>query len=203
MATKDLPDDPTPPEMYAPTIEAMRKDRKFLASRHFIIGCGCVTLDPAPRRRVLLVLNHKHDIYQIPKGRKNIGEDMAAAAVRETYEETGYRPTLLPARVPTRATPAHTAADGPDVTETVVCCEPVASVVHPDPYSGAMKMVFFFLATGDSEAEQVQGTQDESWEELEAVWVPADTAAATLTFKEDGNVVECALEVARANGVDI
>ncbi|UNI24106.1 hypothetical protein JDV02_009882 [Purpureocillium takamizusanense] len=77
----------------------------FHASQNLMISCGCVPVDPA--RRLIALLHDPHTgITQLPKGRKNIGEDVARAALRETCEETGllgFR--LLPLRVATRATP--------------------------------------------------------------------------------------------------
>ena len=77
----------------------------FHASQNLMISCGCVPVDP-PRRKVAILHDPRTGITQLPKGRKNIGEDVADAAIRETREETGvlgFR--LLPLRVATRATP--------------------------------------------------------------------------------------------------
>jgi 8-oxo-dGTP pyrophosphatase MutT (NUDIX family) len=51
-------------------------------------------------------------VNQLPKGRKNIGEDMHAAALRETREETGLRVRPLPLRIMTRATPTEAMLGG-------------------------------------------------------------------------------------------
>ncbi len=39
---------------------------------------------------ILLVYRPKRDDWQLPKGHVEPGEDLAAAAIRETKEETGY-----------------------------------------------------------------------------------------------------------------
>ncbi|KAJ9155529.1 hypothetical protein NKR23_g1959 [Pleurostoma richardsiae] len=72
-------------------------------SELFTISCGTVTLDLAASK-VLLIFNERLGIYQLPKGRKNIGEGLIDAAIRETYEETGYRVKPLHLVVQTRAT---------------------------------------------------------------------------------------------------
>lgn len=86
----------------------------FHSSEATTISCGTVTIDPA-KQKVLLIWNKKLKIYQLPKGRKNIGEDMLSAAMRETYEETGVRATPLRLKIATRATPpsdrSHAADD--------------------------------------------------------------------------------------------
>jgi 8-oxo-dGTP pyrophosphatase MutT (NUDIX family) len=55
----------------------------------FVISCGTVTLD-IDRSKVLVIYLRKTGEYYLPKGRKDVGEQLEATAVRETYEETGY-----------------------------------------------------------------------------------------------------------------
>src|SRR4051794_20852746 len=78
---------PTPSTM-ALDLEKIDRSMSFHPSEATTISCGTVTIDTAARK-VLLIWNRKLAIYQLPKGRKNIGEDMLSAAMRETYEETG------------------------------------------------------------------------------------------------------------------
>lgn len=85
-------------------LEEIDRSMVFHPSEATTISCGTVTIDPT-RQKVLLIWNKKLEIYQLPKGRKNIGEDMLSAAVRETYEETGVRATPLRLKIATRATP--------------------------------------------------------------------------------------------------
>jgi 8-oxo-dGTP pyrophosphatase MutT (NUDIX family) len=184
-----------------PSIAEMSKGRKFYASEDFIVSCGCVTLDPAARK-VLLVFNKKLDIYQLPKGRKSIGEDLLAAALREAHEESGVRVQPLPLKVGTRATPLHGETGTSDVTRDTENCEPCAITHSRDPYSGAFKHVFYFVAVADSTVPAEEGTQ-EDWEKFDTRWTDADVAPGLLAFKEDGMVVQKALDDARRSGVDI
>jgi ADP-ribose pyrophosphatase YjhB (NUDIX family) len=85
-------------------LEEIDRSMSFHPSEATTISCGTVTIDPA-RQKVLLIWNKKLKIYQLPKGRKNIGEDMLSAAIRETYEETGVKSTPLRLKIATRATP--------------------------------------------------------------------------------------------------
>ncbi|KAJ9161278.1 hypothetical protein NKR19_g2366 [Coniochaeta hoffmannii] len=101
-------------------LEEIDRSMSFHSSEATIISCGTVTIDAA-HQKVLLIWNKKLKIYQLPKGRKNIGEDMLSAAMRETYEETGVRATALRLKIATRATPPsdHSAAmDNNTTTKT-------------------------------------------------------------------------------------
>ncbi|KAF6844509.1 nudix domain-containing protein [Colletotrichum musicola] len=199
MAPSALPDEP---QMYATTVSEMARDRRFYPSHKFVTSCGTVAVD-LDAQRVLLVYNKRHRIHQLPKGRKNIGEDLLAAALRETREETGVAVSPLRLRIRTRATPADAPSDAaPDITEETDSTEPVAVCHYPDPASGAMKMVFYFVAEGSCR-NAPDGWTGEDKVKFEVVWVDAADAAGKLAFKEDGMVVTKALEDLRVSGYDI
>ncbi|OAA62483.1 nudix hydrolase [Niveomyces insectorum RCEF 264] len=75
----------------------------FTPSERCTISCGTVCVDPR-MSKVLIIFNRRLRIWQLPKGRKNIGEDLHAAALRETYEETGVHAALLRLKIRTRST---------------------------------------------------------------------------------------------------
>jgi 8-oxo-dGTP pyrophosphatase MutT (NUDIX family) len=105
-------------------LEEIDRSMSFHPSEATIISCGTVTIDPA-KQNVLLIWNKNLGIYQLPKGRKNIGEDMLSAAMRETYEETGVRATPLRLKIATRATPPSThSPSADDITRTDEGSEP-------------------------------------------------------------------------------
>lgn len=57
---------------------------------------GTVVLhDIGGTRCILLVYRPKRDDWQLPKGHVELNEDLVAAAVRETKEETGYTVRIL------------------------------------------------------------------------------------------------------------
>lgn len=83
---------------------ALDEEMKFLPNRHFALSASTITFrDPG---QVLLVRNTKYNeaFYTLPGGRKDIGEGLEETAVRETYEETGYRVRLPSVSILTRAT---------------------------------------------------------------------------------------------------
>ncbi|KAI1910817.1 hypothetical protein LOZ65_006309 [Ophidiomyces ophidiicola] len=69
----------------------------------FVLSAGTVTVDAA-QKLVLILYSPASNTHFLPKGRKDVGESLSAAAVRETLEESGYRVALRPHRLPTNAT---------------------------------------------------------------------------------------------------
>ncbi|MEW2131742.1 NUDIX domain-containing protein [Streptomyces sp. NPDC005435] len=58
-------------------------------SPHALTGAGVVVTDPAGR--VLLGWSRKREVWELPGGKNDAGEDFTAAGVRELAEETGLR----------------------------------------------------------------------------------------------------------------
>ncbi|KAG6915239.1 hypothetical protein DXG01_012571 [Tephrocybe rancida] len=71
------------------------------SSENFMLGAGMVIIQPATHKIVLVYDTHKE--WFLPRGRKDIGETLEAAALREAYEESGYRVRFLPLYAPTHA----------------------------------------------------------------------------------------------------
>ena len=57
-----------------------------------MLGAGMVILQPSTEK-VVIVYDERDDSWFLPKGRKDIGESLSAAALREAYEEVS--PQLL------------------------------------------------------------------------------------------------------------
>ncbi|KAJ2980078.1 hypothetical protein NUW58_g7040 [Xylaria curta] len=90
----------------------MIKDEGYYhKSDEIIVSCGTVTINKAddPEPQVLVVYNNRIGIYQLPKGRKDIGEGHLDAAIRETTEETGIAVRPLRLRFGSRSTPSRLA----------------------------------------------------------------------------------------------
>ncbi|KAJ9296720.1 hypothetical protein DTO271G3_4919 [Paecilomyces variotii] len=161
--------------------------RPLVVIHAFIISCGTVTVDPI-QRKVLLIRSKKTGDFVLPKGRKNIGETLEDAALRETYEETGFRVALYPLPIPTLATPA-TVEDTLD--DSSVVTEPVA--VSQRMRDGKLKIIFWFAARGDATATADAGTQEE-WEDFESIWVDYALAVPALTFDDDRSIVQAVID---------
>ncbi|PSR90713.1 NUDIX hydrolase domain-like protein [Coniella lustricola] len=183
----------------------------FHRNADYVISAGTVTFHPRTQD-VLVILNKKYgeDIWQLPKGRRNIGEDICDAAVRETYEETGYHVRLSTVRILTRATRprGYLPPEAGEAPVTTSACglnqhhqnqiddlgnEPVGMVTYTDPLTEAgahaNKMCFFFLATlADPDAAPHEHTQDVG-EQLEAKWMRVVDARLALRFDAEREVL--------------
>ncbi|KAI1109432.1 hypothetical protein F5Y14DRAFT_456002 [Nemania sp. NC0429] len=91
--------------------EEIRNQGCYHKSDEIIVSCGTVTINKpdGPCPKVLAVYNKKIGIYQLPKGRKNIGEGHIDTAMRETTEETGIAVRPLRLRFGSRSTPPRLA----------------------------------------------------------------------------------------------
>lgn len=152
-------------------------------STDFCISCGTITLDPSAHK-LLLVFSRPTREFLLPKGRKNIAETLEAAAVRETFEETGVRCTLLPHGFPNLV--PRDPAQEQDGTTPPRSTEPIA--VQQRMSMGAWKLIFWFVGQADSKVPPVQGTQ-EVYEEFDPVWVDVDKAAGMMAREHDAEIV--------------
>ncbi|KAK6435123.1 hypothetical protein LTR95_008688 [Oleoguttula sp. CCFEE 5521] len=162
-------------------------------SPSFVLSSGTVTLD-VNRRKVLLIRCCNSSETLLPKGRKNKGETLDAAALRETYEETGYRATLLPLAMATLATSEQStdrraASDGDDGlsphTEAVAVTQRSSHRAH--------KIIFWFAATAESLAMPDADTQQEG-ENFQASWVSFEESQEKLTFDDDKAVAQYVID---------
>ncbi|KAK0625442.1 hypothetical protein B0T17DRAFT_458032, partial [Bombardia bombarda] len=168
----------------------------LLLAADFYLASGTVTVDPT-RRKVLIIRDRLTNTYQLPRGRKDWGEPLETTAVRETLEETGSYATLLPVPLATRSTaPAaatrdpthrhHAAVRGAQFDPsgdvllggTARLTEPVALMQHYQP-SGALAVVLWYVAVGDSCATLERGMQMAD-EDFEASWVDYSEAPGLM-----------------------
>ncbi|CCM00710.1 uncharacterized protein FIBRA_02750 [Fibroporia radiculosa] len=61
----------------------------------FMLGAGMVIIQPSSGKLVLLYERQKQ-YWFLPKGRKDVGESLEQTALREAYEESGFRADFLP-----------------------------------------------------------------------------------------------------------
>ncbi|KAL2023540.1 hypothetical protein VTK56DRAFT_2148 [Thermocarpiscus australiensis] len=189
-------------------LDHIDKSMGFRPASALGMSCGTVTIDP-PKAMVLVIWNNRLKLYQLPKGRRNINESMLAAALRETYEETGLRVKPLQLDIATRATPPKTEQPGkaqrsPDITEGHPSNEFIGACLYPDPQSEteALKIVYFFVATADCTTAPDTGTQEE-WEKLDAKWIPLSEVSNTLRFEAEIKTVLKAVEDLKKSGYKI
>ena len=148
-------------------------------SDEFVLSGGTVPID-IDKNLVLFLFNRPKKEYTLPKGRKNVGESLEAAAIRETFEETGFRCTLVDHDLPTRA----------PMSDSSIHTEPVA--VQQRMHNGIRKLIFWYAARVDSTAQQLPDTQEEG-EDFEATWASTEEAASRMSFTDDRMILEKAL----------
>lgn len=68
--------------------------QSFFYSSEFMLGAGMVILQPATEK-IVVVWEEKKNYWFLPKGRKDVGESLEQAAVREAYEEVYFSLILL------------------------------------------------------------------------------------------------------------
>ena len=157
--------------------------RRQYPAENSVISAGCILLKkvdstlPAeegngsqPTQSWDPVLNYNLVVVRIvstgelifPKGRKDIGESIYDAAIRETFENTGYPCRLLPLPVPTKATipPAlptsasssqetgQEAAQAKAAKAALLNFEPIACLLYAHNMSEVQKMVFWYTGIG-------------------------------------------------------
>ena len=132
------------------------------------------------------------DEWLLPKGRKDRGETLEQAAVRETYEETSYPCHLWPQRMPTRApAPGVSNIHRTQIVDDIT--EPLAVTVR-ELGNGRTKLIFWYIALAEEGAEKVVGSQMED-ENFESHFVDAATALRRLTFQGDRDIVQQAIDI--------
>jgi len=167
----------------------------------FVVSAGCVLFrhNPSPlsNKLEICILHHlKRDAWLLPKGRKDQGETIEQAAVRETYEETGFKCRLWPQRMPTRAP----AAGVNNIFTTQIVddlVEPIGITIR-DLGKDDIKIIFWFIAKAEDGVEKVHGTQMES-EDFESTFMDAQEAVEKLTFECDRDIVRRALSLVVGN----
>jgi len=68
----------------------------------FLLGAGMVIIQPETEK-IVVIYDTERKTWFLPKGRKDVGESLEQAALREAYEESGYQVEFLPLYTPTRA----------------------------------------------------------------------------------------------------
>ncbi|KAM0346427.1 hypothetical protein ACHAPU_005491 [Fusarium lateritium] len=165
-------------------------NKSLVFSDHFVISCGTVTID-IKLPRVLLIRWRKTGEVMLPKGRKEIGETLEKTALRETFEETGVTPHLLPANIVSLAT------TDPDSPRPEAITEPFA--LSQRTTNGVLKIIFWYMAVADSTIASEEGTQQEG-EDFETIWAGFDDARSLLSYQDDSRIVQKAIDIVRSSG---
>jgi 8-oxo-dGTP pyrophosphatase MutT (NUDIX family) len=175
------------------TMAAPRYPTQQYLAGDFVISSGCVLFrnNPSSKALEICILHHlRRDEWLLPKGRKDRGETIEQAALRETYEETGFKCSLWPQRMPTRApAPGVDNVFTTQIVENLV--EPIGITIR-NLSKGDIKIIFWFIAQAEVGVDKVHGTQMAT-EAFDSIFVDAQEAAGRLTFESDREIVRRAL----------
>ncbi|KAI8986839.1 hypothetical protein BD414DRAFT_522490 [Trametes punicea] len=191
------------------TLLTKRRAQVQFTSSQFVLSAGAISfefVDGVPRR-VLLVHHTRKNEWLLAKGRKDQGEELPAAAIREVLEETGYRCHLYPVpRLPTRA-PVSAALSGiafqPDIVRIAEnSTEPFAITIRPTGL-GQVKLIFWYIGCVDSSpshhGEASLGPEHGTHMSLEGFGdtglFEIDDALKKLTYEGDRELVRAAVAI--------
>ncbi|EIW55851.1 uncharacterized protein TRAVEDRAFT_50333 [Trametes versicolor FP-101664 SS1] len=186
-----------------------RRTQSQFTSSQFVLSAGAISFEFVEDRpeKVLLVHYTRKNEWLLAKGRKDQGEDLAATAIREVFEETGYRCHIHPVpRLPTRAPPPvdpSAIAFQSDIVRIVEGgTEPFMITIRPTSLSEA-KLIFWYIgsvdiaASGQESAPSApeRGTHMALEGFGEAGLYPIEEALQMLTYEGDRDLVRTAVNI--------
>ena len=184
-------------------------------SREFVLAAGAVPFQfdsSGVPKRVLLAHHAPLDAWLLSKGRKDEGEDLATAATREVFEETGYPCRLHPVpNLPTCAPlPTELAGTDPQPHSARIAhdsTEPFMITLRPIAF-GMLKLIFWYIGAVDipyDEASPSSGTGGvhlgthqlvEGFDEVRLFDI--DEAIEKLAYDGDRDLVRTAVSILTA-----
>ncbi|GJJ10275.1 hypothetical protein Clacol_004501 [Clathrus columnatus] len=173
----------------------------LLFSPNFVITAGAVLFrrstsssssSPPNVLEVCILYHETKGHWLLAKGRKDRGESVEDAAIRETFEETGYPCRLMSGlQMWTRAPPPGSQTkDSAALVSNAI--EPFAVTMRTVGPTN-VKFTWWYIAEWTGEPKQ-DGTQTLS-ESFTSEFVSVDTALKRLTFETDREVVEKAAKI--------
>ncbi len=163
-------------------------------AEHFVESAGAILFKQSTRE-VCLVYRLSTGQWLLPKGRRNVREARAAAALREVAEETGYQCRLLPLTMTTRAPPATEAANCPDKPRVHLgVCEPFMVTCRPLGGVNNLKIIWWYIAAIYEDESPGAGEK-----QFEVRFFDFEEAERQLTFAADRDVVRKAIQIFDAN----
>ncbi len=168
-------------------------------SSHYVESAGCIQfVIPTPKHpdpRVIVIHYPDRKGYLLAKGRRNIKEARATAAVRETTEETGLVCSLLPVKLRAR-NPPEIEENGytPDVVRTFDGVIEPFMMTTRDVTKGEVKqikLIWWYIAIVDE--EQPSSLVPEPG--LVPTAMQFDEAVKALKYQCDKEIMVHAIEV--------
>jgi len=148
------PEDPEAPRFSTLSTPAV-SDSLWFAS-DFVIGAGMVIIQQSTWK-IVVVHDGRDRRWFLPKGRKDVGESIEAAALREGYEESGYRAEFLPLYTPSRAPAPGSLVNSTANTEPIFVGTTYFRPRYRGDYGGEY-LTFWYVGCIDADAVRAEGT---------------------------------------------
>jgi 8-oxo-dGTP pyrophosphatase MutT (NUDIX family) len=164
--------------------------RSYTAS-DFVESAGAIPFDIA-KRQVYLVYYVAKGEWLLAKGRRNLGESRAKAALREIEEETGLTCSHFNTNFATRAPVASEPADLADEARLYndIASEPFMFTMRQLGGEKGIKLTWWFMAQVDRDAPTGKGEST-----FEVAAFEYQEAVERLTFEGDREVLRRAIEI--------
>lgn len=178
---------------------ASPKSATQYTSEQFVESCGAILFDltDSQNKTVCLVHYHAKDEWLLAKGRRNCGESRHEAALREAFEETGYKAHLHPVTMRTRAPPIDEHEHMPDEPRTYAnLTEPFMVTMRQlsDESAKDVKVIWWYIAALDK-GFLPSGSGEE---QFTPTFFPFEQALEKLSFPNDRMVLQRAIELVEA-----
>jgi 8-oxo-dGTP pyrophosphatase MutT (NUDIX family) len=161
-------------------------------SEEFVESAGAVLFHLSQQKICLVNLISRNE-WLLAKGRRNCGESLQQAALREITEETGFHCKLLPVTMPTRAPPSFEISDTIDTPQTYAkITEPFMITIRNLDGAHNIKLISWYIAHVD---ETQIGSGVAEPEKFQVELFGYDETLKRLTFQEDRDVVQRALDI--------
>jgi 8-oxo-dGTP pyrophosphatase MutT (NUDIX family) len=150
-------------------------------------------VDAINRLQICILRHTETNHFVLPKGRKDVKESLEHAAVRETFEESGFPCELLPC-------PMSIRAPNP---ELYIGLRPHIEAASEEPFTmtittqkdGSLKLIFWYLMRVlSNSAPRMERTQMPN-EDFDSMFVDAREGINMLTKPEYQNVARSAVEL--------
>jgi len=132
-------------------------------SSNLLLGTGMVLIQRSTRK-IVVVCEPTRDYWFFPRGRKDLGESLEAAALREAYEESGYRAEFMPVYNPSRApappgkTSMYEQANTEPIYVTTTAWREVRNIQGPDASLGYEYLTTWYIGQIPDDAVREEGT---------------------------------------------
>ncbi|KAF2756114.1 NUDIX domain-containing protein [Pseudovirgaria hyperparasitica] len=177
---------------------------KQYSSAQFIESAGTVLFSyhepfsnpPSSALKICLLHYLPENQLLLPKGRRNIAETRAEAALRETCEETGCECSMLPVSMETRCTLPMWGPGASDRARKETVQGEAFFVTHRELGDGSgIKVIWWYVAVAREGQEHMPARVIEG--QFKPVWVGLDEAETRLTFEGDREIVKKAIMLVR------